>query len=83
MKITNEWGVANQLVIRTKTGKFFQSYNSMVAFIPKKGKIKLDEKFWNYSATTSKYRNKFLGEDTLETQKKIDKGEYKLVDLNA
>lgn len=29
-----------------------------------------------------KYRNAFLGENTAETRKKIDSGEYKLVNLN-
>ena len=44
--------------------------------------IVLDKTYWNYSVTTSKYRNQFLNESTKETQAKIDSGEYKLVDLN-
>ena len=44
--------------------------------------IVLDKTYWNYSITTSKYRNQFLGESTKETQAKINSGEYKLVDLN-
>ena len=42
----------------------------------------LDSRCWNYSKTTSKYRNIFLGETTKETQSKIDRGEYKLTNLN-
>ena len=44
--------------------------------------IVLDKTYWNYSVTTSKYRNQFLNESTKETQAKINSGEYKLVDLN-
>ncbi len=44
--------------------------------------IELDQKYWNYSKTTSKYRNQFLGETTKETQAKINSGEYTLTDLN-
>jgi len=47
------------------------------------GGVILDKKYWNYSKTTSKYRNKFLNETTKETQAKIDSGEYVLKDLNA
>ena len=43
----------------------------------------LDKKYWNFSNTTSKYRNKFLNETTKETIAKIKSGEYKLVDLNS
>ncbi len=64
------------------TGIAFQSYDSIVAF-KANGKRYLDERYWKYSKTTSKYRNMFLNEDTTETQKKIDSGEYMLVDLNS
>ena len=60
----------------------FQSYNSIIAVRDLTDRIFLDKKFWNYSKTTSKYRNMFLGESTKETQKKIDSGEYILTNLN-
>ena len=44
--------------------------------------ITLDENFWDYSTTTGKYRNQFLGEGIEETRKKIVSGEYKLANLN-
>ena len=44
--------------------------------------IYLDQKYWNYSKTTSIYRSQFLGETTKETQSKIDSGKYILTDLN-
>ncbi|KKN75879.1 hypothetical protein LCGC14_0375870 [marine sediment metagenome] len=45
-------------------------------------KIYLDREMWDYSTTTGRYRNQFLGETKAETQKKIDSGEYILTDLN-
>ena len=75
--------VSNQFEIQTSEGRFFQSYDSIIVFIPADGsKIQLDERYWNYSKTTSKYRNEFLRETTKETQAKIDSGVYKLVNLN-
>ena len=44
--------------------------------------IMLDKNYWDYSRTTGKYRNQFLGEDIKTTRKKIKSGEYKLWDLN-
>ena len=81
MKITNFY-VKNQFVLTDDKGRYFQSYDSVIAFIPLKGKVQLDEKYWDYSTTTGKYRNLFLGEDKKETQKKIDSGEYELTNLN-
>jgi hypothetical protein len=44
--------------------------------------IELDQKYWNYSNTTGKYRNIFLGETIKDTKAKIKSGEYILTDLN-
>jgi hypothetical protein len=75
--------VNNQFELVDSLGNsFFQSYNTMIAKINKLGEVFLDVNYWNYSRTTGKYRNKFLKERTAETRKKIDNGEYKLVDLN-
>ena len=87
----------NQFLIVTPDAHYFQSYESIIAKIPDlhntscftkddlnshRFQIVLDKTYWNYSVTTSKYRNQFLNESTKETQAKIDSGEYKLVDLN-
>lgn len=73
--------VANQFVIKDGETEVFQSYESVI--VKKIGNlVYLDEKYWNYSKTTSKYRNEFLGETTKETQAKIDSGEYELCNLN-
>ena len=92
MTSSNGNKVANQFIVTDEnTNEYFQSYNSMIVkkdyqsenpqaeFV----KIYLDKKYWNFSNTTSKYRNKFLNETTKETIAKIKSGEYKLVDLNG
>ena len=75
--------VPNQFIIKTPEGDYFQSYDSIIAFIDKDGNVTLDQKFWNFSNTTTKYRNIFLDEDTKTTKKKIESGEYELDDLNS
>lgn len=75
--------VPNQFIITTDDGRFFQSYKSIIAYRPyRSGKTILDEKYWDYSTTTGKYRNEFLGEGIADTRKKIASGEYLLADLN-
>ena len=80
--------IANQFVIiDNENNKYFQSYNSMIALIVddhygEGKKIYLDQKYWNYSNTTGKYRNIFLGETIKDTRAKIKSGEYILTDLN-
>ena len=74
--------VANQFLITDNNGdKYFQSYNSVIAK-RSMGQIYHDVSFWDYSVTTGKYRNLFLGEGIAETRKKIESGEYRLTDLN-
>jgi len=73
--------VANQFIIYTSEGRYFQSYDSIIVAI-KNGKITLDENTWDYSRTTGKYRNEFLGEYIEETRAKIESGEYELQNLN-
>ncbi len=91
MKIQNMTGrtgrpVANQFIIIDDDGSmFFQSYDSIIVkkeWIDRE-KIYLDSYYWDYSVTTGKYRNQFLGENKAETQRKIDSGEYILTDLNG
>tara|TARA_R100001082_G_scaffold82347_2_gene49202 strand:+ start:86 stop:349 length:264 start_codon:yes stop_codon:yes gene_type:complete len=73
--------IANQFIINDKGEEYFQSYRSIIAK-KSQGKIYLDEYYWDYSVTTGKYRNDFLGEKKIDTQRKIDSGEYILTDLN-
>jgi len=74
--------VANQFIIYTSEGKYFQSYDSVIAFKDNEGNVTLDDYTWDYSRTTSKYRNEFLGEYIADTRDKIKSGEYKLENLN-
>ena len=74
--------IPNQFKIYTSEGRYFQSYNSVIAFIDNNGKVFLDENDWDYSRTTGKYRNVFLGEHIGEIRKKIETGEYELTNLN-
>ncbi len=77
--------IANQFIITDNKSNTvtFQSYSSTIAvksYSPYS--VTLDEHYWDYSVTTGKYRNQFLGETKKETQARIDSGEYKLANLN-
>jgi len=50
---------ANQSVINVGDDKYFQSYDTVIA-AEENGIISLDENYWNYSGTTSKYLYQFL-----------------------
>tara|TARA_R100000656_G_scaffold45930_1_gene37482 strand:+ start:85 stop:336 length:252 start_codon:yes stop_codon:yes gene_type:complete len=83
--MTNDRGnsIPNQFEIRTNKGVYFQSYDSIIAFWDNKGQIFLDSYYWDYSRTTGRYRNQFLGENIKETRRKIKSKEYILKDLNG
>lgn len=87
--------IPNQFIIETEINtmsgnsiEYFQSYKTIIAkrdkFRPdeKQRQVWLDANNWDYSTTTGKYRNIFLGETKKETEKKIKSGEYKLTNLN-
>ena len=64
----------------------FVSYGTTIAVRPAdypKSRIQLDKHKWNYSITTARYRNRFLGEATAATRKRIQTGQYELVSLNV
>jgi hypothetical protein len=83
MKVSNLNGNKNQFIYTDNEGTvIFQSYNSIIAKLDNKGNVILDSYYWNYSPTTSKYRNIFLEETTKETEAKIKAGIYKLENLN-
>ena len=83
--------VANQFIITDDNyNQYFQSYNSIIVkkFFhnwedgTETTSTYLDQKYWNYSNTTGKYRNIFLNETIKDTKAKIKSGEYILTDLN-
>ena len=71
--------VANQFIIHTKYGKMFRSYNSNIAFIPNDENIIYLGEDWDYSRTTGKYRNQFLGMDKKELEALIKSGGAKVI----
>tara|TARA_R100001594_G_C3988048_1_gene251727 strand:- start:17 stop:280 length:264 start_codon:yes stop_codon:yes gene_type:complete len=82
MRSPNGNQVPNQFIIWTDKGKYFQSYRTIIAFIDNNNNVFLDKDSWDYSRTTGKYRNIFLGEKRDSTIYSIKIGEYELKDLN-
>ena len=85
MKMTGRTGrpIKNQEIIRTPEGaELFVSYGTPIARRDPDGRITLDARYWDYSVTTGRYRNQFLGELKAQTEKKLDSGEYLVADLS-
>lgn len=86
-QMTNGKGnaVKNQFIIFDSEATYFQSYKTIIVktcFEDGERQVYLDRDAWDYSRTTGKFRNQFLGESKKETEKKIKDGVYKLADLN-
>jgi len=81
MQSANGNAVVNQFILSGDDLSIFQSYDKTIVKI-ERGITYLDEKYWNYSNTTSKYRNKFLRLNTKETEQKIKSSEFILTNLN-
>jgi hypothetical protein len=81
MQSSNGNNIANQFLLTDGNKEIFQSYDTIIA-INEGGKITLDEKMWDCSTTTGKYRNQFLGEGIAKTRAKIKAGVYTLKELN-
>jgi hypothetical protein len=78
MRVYNFEDKVNQFIIHDDEGnEFLQSYDSIIVKIDNQGNISLGNN-WDYSKTTGKYRNLYLGETKKETQEKLDSGEYTL-----
>lgn len=73
--------IPNQFIIEGKDFTLFQSYSSPIA-LKKNGKTYIF-KDGDYSTTTGKYRNDFLGETKKETLAKLKSGEYIAVDFEV
>jgi hypothetical protein len=83
MQNGNGRGVPNQFVIygavieiegELVEGTMFQSYESNIAFKPYNSDVIYLGDDWEYSVTTGKYRNLFLGIDKKELQQRIKSG---------
>jgi hypothetical protein len=76
--------VPNHFVIEYNGFKWLQSYNALVARIDVESEeVELDQNYWEYSKTTARHRNAFLGMDNSEVKRHVDDGTFRLVDLNA
>ena len=76
--------VANQFIINDGEDEYFQSYETVIAKRNKSSRlVTLDRDRWDYSVTTSKYRNQFLGMSTAQIKRGIKSGVIALVNLNA
>ena len=82
MKSSRGNKVPNQFIIWTDEEQFFQSYQTIIGKRDNEGNVFLDQNRWDYSVTTSKYRNQWLGMNTKEVKKAIDNGTIKLINLN-
>jgi len=75
--------VKNQFIIDTPEAQLFQSYRTVIAKrCNNTGAITLDSGKWDYSTTTGKYRNQFLGMNKAQIESDIKAGNITLADLN-
>ena len=75
--------IVNQFIIGFQDWEVFQSYNSIIAVTKNDSNyILLDEKFHNYSVTTSRYLYLFLNMNRKEIDFKYKQGYIKYCDLN-
>lgn len=86
MKVRNMTGrsgqpVKNQFILEDGKSTIFQSYDSIIA-MKSGGRTYLDKYRWDYSTTTGKYRNQFLGMNKKQIEQAIKDGAIYLVDLN-
>jgi hypothetical protein len=72
----------NQLDVKIGQSRYFFSYGRCIVWVNMFGKVHLSSDYWDFSKTTSKYRNQFLCESTQEIQSKINSGRYVLADLS-
>ena len=86
--VCNLDGKPNQYVLRFENGRIFQSYESIIVVeffynseLPENinNKIFLGED-WNYSRTTSKYRNMFMNRDLKWCRDAIKDGSIQVVE---
>ena len=75
--------IANQFIINFHDWEIFQSYSSIIAVTKQSSSyILLDEKFHNYSVTTSRYLYLFLNMNRKEINFKYKQGYIRYCDLN-
>lgn len=79
----NGKAVANQFAIYTDDGTlYFQSYSSIICKVEPDGTTTLDEYYWNYSRTTTKYLREFLQMTGAQIEANVRDGIFKMSNLN-
>lgn len=68
----------NCIVVHNEGKRTLFSYGSPIAQ-QEDNRVILDARYWDYSKTTGKHRNWFLGENVADTRKKIKSGIYTVV----
>jgi hypothetical protein len=81
--------VPNQVILSDMTGKTFVSYGSKIVYQSKDRasdglplEIVMDDRYWDYSRTTGKYRNEFMNMGVQQVRDHIKTGRIKIGDLN-
>ena len=74
----------NQYVIETENGKFFQSYNDVIAYVPKISTLPtlVDVDKMKFSISTQKQTENFLGKTLNEILDLMREGEFLHQELN-
>jgi hypothetical protein len=83
--VGNDGDIPNQYLINDGNDIYYKSYDTIIikiTYINDKKTVYLSREYWNFSKTTNKYRNLFLGKTTKEIQELIKSGEYILTELN-
>jgi hypothetical protein len=84
--VSNYDNKPNQFSLKFENGRVFQSYDSIIVveFYYKDDNAFSNKVFfgsdWNYSRTTSKYRNMWLRRDTKWCKDKVTKNEILVID---
>lgn len=71
----------NKYQYTISSGFLFQSYESLVCFIDYAGRMFIDERYYKYSKTTSKYLSIFLKRTSKEIEKEIKEGKIRLCEI--
>ena len=86
VKVMDNFGVRNQYQIEGPEGTYFQSYESIIAYVPYDNpgdRAYIDVNRWDYSKTTLKYLKYFLEVDSInDIREGIKSGKYILANLN-
>ncbi len=72
----NQIGHKNMYI--STCGNILKSYDRIIV-VKKGGEIYLNADYYDYSTTTAKHRNLFLGVDSKQFNKNLREGRYKLV----